>query len=456
MESKIMETPNFTVYSKLINGNYLIYNYDTKEYNVQESLVNGMNSFYVPKPMLPKHKEKVKLGEVAYEEYLRTVLISYSQTLIESRNQLLSSTNLKLKFDWFDNTYKLPSGNTFYRTHTTNVVTFFKRLSRGLYEHLEPIYYDEYKAYTKCFNAGLFYLKEKGKYDCHGYDFKMFYATNMKKLNFFIPMEKGEYKFIETLPQSHYAINGKTHKKHPYMLPIQFGIYHVMITSDDPLIKTKFTFSKHHWYTSYSLCFAMKLQEKNKHNLTIELIIDDKPNAYVYDDTKLIRGFDIFTNWTNRLINLKKEFPKNGLIKALASAGWGHFQDVVHIFKTDEQLIELCKEYNVSDDIDDEPDYLMEDEIRKRDDTTLNKLIDISKPIYKMPLRLLPFITSYSRCRMGNIVDYYGLEEKVIRIHTDGIVLSESFTFGEVDLIPEEKTTGNIEWESVNDYSKFS
>jgi hypothetical protein len=81
----------------------------------------------------------------------------------------------------------------------------------------EPIYYEEYKSCTPCYNAGMFCLKDKGRYyDCHGYDFKLFYA---------------------------------------------------------------------------------------------------------------------------------REFPKNGLIKSLSSAGWGYFNDVVTICKTEDELIEFAKDY---------------------------------------------------------------------------------------------------------------
>ncbi|CAM9745311.1 unnamed protein product, partial [Ectocarpus fasciculatus] len=409
--------PNFCVFVKLENE-YIIYEYESKTFITCERLPYNMNTFFIPKHRLPKNKNEIKKDKNKFLSFIHEESPKYAEQLIKDVLEL----NDAIGFNYFDNSYKFKNGEIRYRSHGSNVVSFFIRLSKKYYEHFEPVLYEEYTAFNKCNNGGLMYLKNKGKYEnCYGYDYKMFYSINMKKMNFFIPVEKGEYKYIDALPESHYKKFGKDGIKSPYMLPVQFGIYHVRITSDDPLIKTKFMFSKNNWYTSYSLCQALKYYEKGKHNICVELIIDDKPNAYVYDDTKLVRGFDVFTRWTNRLIELKRDYPQNKIIKFLASSGWGHLNDLVTEFKTEDEVIELSKTHKVSSTMEDNPDYIVHDFGEKCDESLYYELIDVSKPIYKLPLRLLPFITSYSRCRMASVVDYYKLEEHVIRIQTDGI-----------------------------------
>ena len=58
----------------------------------------------------------------------------------------------------------------------------------------------------------------------------------------------------------------------------------------------------------------------------------------------------------------------------------------------------------------------------------LYELVKRDKPVYDLPIRLLPFITSFSRAKMGNLIDKYDLYDKVIRIQTDSITFSEEFT----------------------------
>jgi hypothetical protein len=50
--------------------------------------------------------------------------------------------------------------------------------------------------------------------------------------------------------------------------------------------------SKYDVYTSLSLKFAMK--HKKQFNIKIELINDDKPNAYIYDEKDCVTGEYIF------------------------------------------------------------------------------------------------------------------------------------------------------------------
>ena len=68
---------------------------------------------------------------------------------------------------------------------------------------------------------------------------------------------------------------------------------------------------------------------------------------------------------------------------------------------------------------------------------------------------LKPFITSYCRCKIANIILDNDLIEHVIRLHTDKIVLDKPFNFPEkLELLKEEKTTGKIQFININSYKK--
>ena len=197
--------------------------------------------------------------------------------------------------------------------------------------------------------------------------------------------------------------------------------------------------------------------DKDKHDITMEIIQDGEPNAYLYEDSKLVRSYDIFYRWINQLIKMKQD-NKNSLTKMLASSSWGHLNDVKTIYCDDDKFNEINSEYTISTKASENPDYFIYNyDVRGDDDNIemMYELIDLQNPVYKLPLRLLPFITSYSRCRMASVIDFYKLESNVIRIHTDGVVLDKKVKFSDRDLIPEDKTTGKIVWKNLNEYAKL-
>ena len=60
---------------------------------------------------------------------------------------------------------------------------------------------------------------------------------------------------------------------------------------------------------------------------------------------------------------------------------------------------------------------------------------------------------------MFKVVFDNDLFDNVLRIHTDSVVLNRSFDFSNQyngELIPEEKTTGKIEFKNINDYKKLN
>ena len=54
-------------------------------------------------------------------------------------------------------------------------------------------------------------------------------------------------------------------------------------------------------------------------DITMDLKIDDKPNAYIYKRDDLIDTRDIFIVWFARLSKLKFKHPSNNLLKRLAN-----------------------------------------------------------------------------------------------------------------------------------------
>jgi hypothetical protein len=179
---------------------------------------------------------------------------------------------------------------------------------------------DEYIFYEKCPNGGLQYLSDDiiGKEtDSYGYDFKSFYAGIIGG-DYLIPSKQGVLHTLKTIPEK-----------------LPFGIYRVKIICADPEIKKIFSFSKHHTYTSIQLQLAIDYQFK--FNISIDLILDDQPNAILYKDSDLILLSSITKKWYQKMMLLKEKYPKNMLVKHLSSSVWGH----INISKTIKMSLSL-------------------------------------------------------------------------------------------------------------------
>ena len=135
-----------------------------------------------------------------------------------------------------------------------------------------------------------------------------------------------------------------------------------------------------------------------KHDINIELIQDGKPNAYTYDKKDLISGNKLFGNWYYRIKDLKEELPKNSIVKLLSSSAWGHINELKKIYKTEDEVLKMLAEgKRISNEGENMDFYIVN--IRDIKDYTLYELIDVQKPVYKLPIRLLPFITGFSRVK---------------------------------------------------------
>lgn len=276
--------------------------------------------------------------------------------------------------------------------------------------------------FENCHNGGLIYCKN-GTYDCHGYDFISFYPRILgdeKYSDFLIPINAGK----------------KTKLDHLDFNDIQFGFYNVHIECHNDEFLKIFKYSKKHIYTHYSLLFAIKHQKE--FNIKIELLKDY--DAYLYDQKDLVKAHELFGSWFKRILDVKNAFPKNKLAKHLLSSLWG----VLSEFQTFNVKEEDLEKYDVGLKTDDNDYYITQDSNQVNNSyCTLMK----KSNLYKIDLRLKPFLLSYTRNVMGDIA-YKNHFSEIVRIYTDNIVYKSNVEFDVEYMIKEEKTSGLITWQN--------
>jgi len=304
-----------------------------------------------------------------------------------------------------------------YYSHFSAVEMTFRRLCKGSYEQHLPIDLCEFKWQNKCFNAGIMYC-EKGIHKSYAYDFKAFYPSIMSS-QLKIPYKGGQNKFLSKLPNT-----------------LQYGYYRAKITCNDDNFKKIFAFSKNDTYLNASIEFARKY--KDQFNVSIDLIIDEKPNAYLYEESDMVTLNSIFGNWYNTLIKLKTKFPKNKIVKHLLSSLWGTLSRMISVLMTKDKFIQL-------ENFDDEKKYFIKD-IRKFDNLEMYDVVNCQK-CTKYNLRLKSWITAYGR----NIVAETVLHDinACVRICVDGIVFNRKQNFDIPNLVLEKKNCGLIDWKNV-------
>lgn len=449
-----MDCPNYKVWTNY-NEKVLSYDYFDDCYSMSSIPPQGIHSFFLTKNYHLTCEEQETHEN--YKLYLKKQLKDYAYKLHKDRDEVLKfSSVIKMKFDYFDESYE-----KYYRSHKTNVITFFKRLCFSYkdqevkFKHYDPINIKEYAIYKKCNTGGLVYFDQKYKnktVETIGYDFEMSYPTDLSSKHFKIPTKQGKFCNVDIL-----ALETKT---------IKYGIYHCKIISDDPYFKMVFSFSKNNWYTHYSLMFVLSYMKKpdrmtSEHNrlfdVTIEPIACEK-NALIYENEDLVTGTYLFANWFSVVKQMKRKLKGNSIPKFLASSLWGTLCETQKIYCTEEEKLEWQADgYTFSISLDDynDVDYIIED-VEELNGTIRYTLFDMSKPIYKHNLRLLPFITSFSRYKMQKLITKNDWFDSIIRIQTDSINFIEkpSGTMPE-NFKLDEKITGKIHYEHLNKYNKI-
>ncbi len=404
----------YKVYYKLANNFFRVYDGSTIE-----------TCKYRPEKVSVFEMTK-KGGYTATDESL----IKYYSDIKVASDELNASKELenpKNPFDYLGSCQN-KDGSTFYRTHNSNVLTILKMKSPKSWRQYEKIDAIEAKWFEKCHNGGIQYC-QVGEHDSYGYDFNMYYPRLLGDKNFTyfqFPTKKGKEQIITNLDS------------------IQYGFYRVKIHCDDANISKVFKFSKDDVYTHYSLKFAFELRKHN-FKIDIELIQDDEPNAYIYDEADLIDSPSIFQRWFNCVYYLKKKYPKNILVKMISSSIWGHLSESNTIYVNKEDI------HNYDVDLSTDADYQIIDIIMKQDGSTTYELLDTKNP-YKHPMRLKPFITSYGRNKTARVA--LRMIDNVIRIHTDGICFNKPYKETE-HFHADDKYTGRLKFNSIKSYERL-
>ena len=226
-----------------------------------------------------------------------------------------------------------------------------------------------------------------------------------------------------------------------------FGYIRCKIISSNPNIKKLIAFSQNNVYTDIIIMFVYELQ--NTIDVTIELILDGKPNAYVYNRDDLIGTRDIFISWLYKLSKLKRKHPSNKLFKRSITSLWGCLCQANKITRTEQQIEDEKLDY----DFFGTPKYIVENLSYNADGTKYYELINREKPYLHNLARIKASLTSFARIKTARIA--LMKLDKIVRIHTDGLVFNEPFNYKNIyGLLPEEKSTGLIKWINVNTYEK--
>lgn len=314
----------------------------------------------------------------------------------------------------------------------------FSSSSTALKNRFEDVSLDEFLFAEDCFNGGLIYLNPKYKdttTQSFGYDYSSFYPNILVSDKLKIPTKQGQ----------------KLKLNHLDFTNLQYGIYKVRITCDNKEFLKIFAFSKKNTYTHFGLEFAYKY--KDIFDVKIELITDIDFNALVYRPETLINSRDIFYNWFDKLYKIKPSCKDNQLLKRLLSSLWGSLTKCEKYYFNDEQDEGIPDEKIGTYMTLDEKYYYIDGELLTR-----FECVKKSKPYKYHYGRMKAFLLSLGRNIIGELIMNAEILQNVVRINTDGIVLNQEFDFPSLKIPyypkPEDKTTGLIQWNNVNNYFK--
>ena len=419
---------------------YFIYHSSGKYEESDEILLNKDNI---------EHSRLTKINIDEQNISLKEVLKEYCDKVDIWATELSQSKELMKKYDFFLKTKKLNDNGYFINTNESNIMRFFNNFSSKIYTNktFDVITWSEYLYFEKTYNGALTYCNP-GIYETIGYDLSMAYPNilsselilNNEKQIFCFPRKEGKLATITNLNN------------------LKYGLYNVEIKCNDEDFNKIFPINYKNFYTHYDIEFCLKY--KIKYDIKIELIICEN-NALIYEQSDLIDGVCVFKMWLDRIKSLKKEFPKNGLIKLLSSSMWGYLSKINKRYYNDEELDEnpdIKFDYYDNNEIN----YLCLNEKENKRGTTDYKLVNKTNP-YTKNYRLKSFLQSFTRLIMAKIAMKIGIK-KIVRINTDNItfdkkLMSEKKLIKLKNISPqfieEAKTTGHFNIINTNNFKRL-
>ena len=288
----------------------------------------------------------------------------------------------------------------FYKTGSvkTTALELFDRMTKFI---MNPEKIDEEEAeWIKNASTGALTYCNKGfKGKLYKYDYCSMYPHILTTVAM-MPIKKGE---LLQLSSENFEIMKSTFFK--------FGIYRAKITNSNLTDNIKlFKLNPLHYYTQTTLTDAKNL------GLTIELIVDEKPNFLYWSSDKVIKLSEVFSEYVNFLFPLKEK--KINYSKPLINILWGALGEINK------------KKYYVQDDIIDIP--ITNDILSIRPSNTNDKELLIktvhTKNYYKSGFaRLTPFILAKGRQMMLNLLK--DNTQHLHHIQTDGFLSDVPLNF---------------------------
>jgi len=166
---------------------------------------------------------------------------------------------------------------------------------------------------------------------------------------------------------------------------IEVGYYRCTIESEHPDFNKIFVTSKNNMYTHLSVIFTY--ENKDEFNIKIKLIIDDDPNAYLYDKKNCVELNTLTNDWFNMGMKLKNKYgKKNPYIKSIFSSAWGVLNQRLKEHKSKSEIINKNIDIGLSCDFR-ENEYQKISSYDKNNETYF-KIVNLSNP-YKKSLSCL-------------------------------------------------------------------
>ena len=241
------------------------------------------------------------------------------------------------------------------------------------------------------------------EYEGYAYEYDMNCAYQSSMINnvFKIPLCKPEYEIFDA---SKYI--GRDNK--PYF---PYGLYKAKVyESNNKEIDTYFTFRDNNKYTHIDLTFAKELGLKIEH-----IKNNNECNCALYNDkSRFVVGKTLFENYINDIVSLLK----NPDLLIESKNYLKQFRNLLHGLLSKKNKIVALPENGITKFEFEDNDI---DGITTHNEDGSIKVVYTpqTQPFKYNYARLLPFLTSSVRCRMGKIIKSNVKYDDLLRSHTD-------------------------------------